>query len=851
MGISGLLPLLKEAQVEGHVSHFEGKKLAVDAYVWLHKGAFGCAEDLVKGRETHKYVDYAMYKIRFLRHHGVEPFMVFDGGPLPAKRGTEVSRARSRAENLEKAKALESQGRSKEAKEAYTRCVDVCPEMAYQLIKALRAENVDYVVAPYEADAQLCFLEREGYVDGIITEDSDLLVFGCKLVVFKLDHNGQCVWIQRDRLALVREFPMHGWTDLQFRRMAMLSGCDYLESLPGIGIKTAHRLMRRFNTIEKLLQHLRLEGTPVPSDYLPSFNLAELTFLHQRVYSPSLGRLVPLTPIPEGGLCDEGERWIGEDVEGEIAQGMARGEICPEKRSSMKDWWPNFQGRKVGKSKDLETSSVSGISRASTPLRKYGSEGPMDAFVVRSKLPKKSLPRLARTTSGPSRLSRQVHRNASSRPEQVKSPEIEVKWIKSKFFKKSPTPELDIDRTLKWESNSEQHEKDGREAAENGLDATQLSEPPDAMSRSLSPAISSLKDETSSVKSCVGTLEYLTSPGPILSSPPVSSPLGREVSCEKTWNAEYQKQGVAETIKKTNLSASTCRSPSDRFDVEIESSMTVSRILVPAPTNLTTLSSSSQIISSTFDSQSHLIHEGVRTKLMSKVKEFSSDTPQEEELTTPSYQTATQNRKRSMPVKKSRRGSMKSGDEYEDDENEERRREKARSMANSWKMKYAFRVRTEGQSSSPTSDAVENETSRSGLTKAHLCASSRNISAPRALKTRPPNLPQSTSGIYPVKELTSKQALSTLQNAKTVTSNEQEISEDPSRAKWTSDEDENCHDDIGTFDSSPLLLAAAPSSVTSRWTLNASLNENKDTEVELSIGKTLGKLEKYRFGVRR
>lgn len=49
-------------------------------------------------------------------------------------------------------------------------------------MQALRAENVDYVVAPYEADAQLCYLEREGYVDGIITEDSDLLVFGCRNV---------------------------------------------------------------------------------------------------------------------------------------------------------------------------------------------------------------------------------------------------------------------------------------------------------------------------------------------------------------------------------------------------------------------------------------------------------------------------------------------------------------------------------------------------------------------------------------------------------------------------------------------------------------------------------------------
>lgn len=38
------------------------------------------------------------------------------------------------------------------------------------------------MVAPYEADAQLCYLEREGFVDGVITEDSDLLVFGCRQV---------------------------------------------------------------------------------------------------------------------------------------------------------------------------------------------------------------------------------------------------------------------------------------------------------------------------------------------------------------------------------------------------------------------------------------------------------------------------------------------------------------------------------------------------------------------------------------------------------------------------------------------------------------------------------------------
>lgn len=48
----------------------------------------------------------------------------------------------------------------------------------------LRSLRVDYVVAPYEADAQMYHLERMGLVDGIITEDSDLLVFGARKVGF-------------------------------------------------------------------------------------------------------------------------------------------------------------------------------------------------------------------------------------------------------------------------------------------------------------------------------------------------------------------------------------------------------------------------------------------------------------------------------------------------------------------------------------------------------------------------------------------------------------------------------------------------------------------------------------------
>ena len=37
-------------------------------------------------------------------------------------------------------------------------------------------------MAPYEADAQLTYLQKEGIVDFVITEDSDMLVFGCTRV---------------------------------------------------------------------------------------------------------------------------------------------------------------------------------------------------------------------------------------------------------------------------------------------------------------------------------------------------------------------------------------------------------------------------------------------------------------------------------------------------------------------------------------------------------------------------------------------------------------------------------------------------------------------------------------------
>lgn len=60
-------------------------------------------------------------------------------------------------------------------------------------------KGIPYIVAPYEADAQLAFLVSEGYADFAITEDSDLLVYGCKevkLLFFAKQKLSLSVWFK-------------------------------------------------------------------------------------------------------------------------------------------------------------------------------------------------------------------------------------------------------------------------------------------------------------------------------------------------------------------------------------------------------------------------------------------------------------------------------------------------------------------------------------------------------------------------------------------------------------------------------------------------------------------------------
>ena len=121
MGISGLLPMLKEISEDIHIKSFAGQVAAIDAYYWIHRAAIFCAEELILGIETSRcvelniifhfdifeydlnrlkliftstlyffrYVELCMKYIDVLLANKVRPIMVFDGFSLDAKREVE------------------------------------------------------------------------------------------------------------------------------------------------------------------------------------------------------------------------------------------------------------------------------------------------------------------------------------------------------------------------------------------------------------------------------------------------------------------------------------------------------------------------------------------------------------------------------------------------------------------------------------------------------------------------------------------------------------------------------------------------------------------------------------------
>ncbi|XP_027923959.1 exonuclease 1 isoform X1 [Vigna unguiculata] len=346
MGIKDLLRFMKPYIEPIHIKEYAGKRVGIDAYSWLHKGAYSCSMELCLDSESVRklrYIEYFMHRVNLLRFYKITPVVVFDGGNVPCKAATEEERNRKRRANRELAMTKLKEGNVAAASELFQRAVNITPVMAHKLIQTLKAEKIEFVVAPYEADAQLAYLSHLGVKNGgvaaVITEDSDLIAYGCPDIIFKMDRNGNGERIQLKKV-FSAEFGRPSFRSFNmelFTGMCVLAGCDFLPSVPGIGIARAHALVSKYRNLDRILSVLKLEkGNQMPEDYAKTFQEAVAVFQHARIYDTTAKELKHVKPLPQNFLesHDGNLDFLGPEIPPSIVKSIAEGNLNPSTKKA-------------------------------------------------------------------------------------------------------------------------------------------------------------------------------------------------------------------------------------------------------------------------------------------------------------------------------------------------------------------------------------------------------------------------------------------------------------------------------------------------------------------------------------
>ncbi|KAJ5602015.1 hypothetical protein N7510_011549 [Penicillium lagena] len=124
---------------------------------------------------------------------------------------------------------------------------DVTQIMITECQQLLGLFGLPYITAPMEAEAQCAELVSLGLVDGIVTDDSDVFLFGGTRVYKNMFNQSKFVecYLTSD---LEKEYSLHREKLISF---AHLLGSDYTEGIPGIGPVTALEIVTEFSSLEE------------------------------------------------------------------------------------------------------------------------------------------------------------------------------------------------------------------------------------------------------------------------------------------------------------------------------------------------------------------------------------------------------------------------------------------------------------------------------------------------------------------------------------------------------------------------------------------------------------------------
>jgi len=210
------------------------------------------------------------------------------------------------------------------AKRAGAHSNDIQCSVVSAVMKLLRDEKISFLVAPYEADGQLAYLSNSGFLDLIVSEDSDFIGYGVEAILYKYkdivdekEYRETDLGLTGDLLrksdfgATSSSFSLAKFSDVMLSVLFVAAGCDYCDSLRGIGIVTARNIVEEaFDNDQSTGQKPILKwviyclfrastaklSKEEKRDYEYMFLAALAMFRHPVVFDPLLGRCLSKGP---------------------------------------------------------------------------------------------------------------------------------------------------------------------------------------------------------------------------------------------------------------------------------------------------------------------------------------------------------------------------------------------------------------------------------------------------------------------------------------------------------------------------------------------------------------------------
>ena len=135
---------------------------------------------------------------------------MFDGECPPIKSGESEERAAARDKAKEELAMLSGDAPADLAKATSLRkaSVSIRADIIAVALEYLRKEHQRIIGAPFESDAQLVSLEKQGIAHGSVSEDSDLFVYGSACLLTQLDtDSGVCSIVDRSQVRVPASAP--------------------------------------------------------------------------------------------------------------------------------------------------------------------------------------------------------------------------------------------------------------------------------------------------------------------------------------------------------------------------------------------------------------------------------------------------------------------------------------------------------------------------------------------------------------------------------------------------------------------------------------------------------------------